>query len=60
MSTWIEQLSSWMEKQEPLPELEQDGTISRIETLIHLSDEIQETYSQVVEKLDHERSHASP
>ena len=60
MSTWIEQLSTWMENQEPLPELERDLTVCQIETLIDISHEIQEAYTQVVEKLDNERSDRYP
>lgn len=56
MSTWIDQLSTWMEHRDPLPLPETDDTVHRVERLIILSDEIQETYSQVLEKLSHERS----
>lgn len=56
MSTWIEQLSTWLEDREALPAPDRDRTVSQIETLICISQEIQEAYVQVVEKLDHERS----
>jgi|GEM_PF-6812238 hypothetical protein len=52
MSTWIEQLSTWMEDQQALPPLEKDVTVCQIETLIDLSYEIRDVYTQVVEKLD--------
>ncbi len=58
MSTWIEQLSTWMEHRDPLSEPERDATVLQMENLIDLSYEIQEAYTCVVEKLD-ERSRAS-
>jgi len=57
MSTWIEKLSTWMEDQQALPALERDATVCQIETLIDLSNEIQEAYTQVVEKLDARTNH---
>ena len=57
MSTWIEQLSTWMEDQQALPAPEKNDTVSQIETLIDLSYEIQEAYTQVVEKLDARTDH---
>ncbi len=60
MSPWINQLSSWIEHRDPLPLPEFDPTIVQWQQLIEQSDEIQQTYSQVLQRLYHDRSDAGP